>query len=83
MSFRDSLLEALTVRLAEKENVYDDRTYAPFELGDRKVVDYLEREASDGYCETCYYEYTVIEYEFNDGTTLVEKTSFAELMREL
>lgn len=83
MSFKDNLLEAMTNRLANKDYISDDRTYERFELGDRKVVEYAEREESDGYCETCYYEYAVIEYEFDDGTTLVEQTSLAELMREL
>lgn len=83
MSFQENLLEAMTNRLAEKEGVYDVRTYNTFELGNRKVVAYLEREESDGYCETCYYEYTVIEYDFDDGTTLVESVSFAELIKEL
>lgn len=74
MSFKDNLLEAMTNRL-------DEMTY--FDLNGRKVVDYTEREDSDGYCETCYYEYTVIEYEFDDGSSYKETTSFSELIKEL
>jgi hypothetical protein len=80
VSFRDNLLEAMTERLAGKDYISG---YYDFELGDRKVVDYEEDTEQGGGCETCWYEYAVIEYEFDDGTTLVEQTSFAELMQEL
>lgn len=80
MSFRDNLLEALTVRLEDKDYLSG---FGPFELEGRKVVDFEEDVESDGACDTCYYEYAVVRYEFDDGTTVTEKTSFAELMREL
>lgn len=36
-----------------------------------KVLDYFDSTYSDGYCETCWHEYTVLEvvYEAADGET--------------
>lgn len=36
-----------------------------------KILDYFDSTYSDGYCDTCWYEYTVLEivYEAEDGET--------------
>ena len=52
-----------------------------------KVVAYEEVQKSDGYCETCYYEYTEVKitYLTSSGETSEYgySGSFAELIRDL
>jgi hypothetical protein len=52
-----------------------------------KVLGYKEVEKSDGYCETCYYEYVEVEisYQKSDGTTGVYSYygDFGDLIRTL
>lgn len=52
-----------------------------------EVVDWEERTVYDGYCETCYYEYVVVDIEYRDseGTvkTYTYDGTFSSLMREL
>jgi len=52
-----------------------------------QVVAYEEVEKSDGYCDSCYYEWTEVEitYLTNEGQTRVYSYGgdFGELIREL
>lgn len=50
-----------------------------------EVVDYEDQQFSDGYCETCYYEYykLVITYKDSDGVikTYQHYDTLADLLR--
>lgn len=52
-----------------------------------EILDFREETYSDGYCETCWYEYTVVEIDYRtaDGTrkTYVYGDDFADLVRDL
>lgn len=52
-----------------------------------KVVDFTEEQRMDGFCETCYYEWTVVEIKYLDGSgnpdTYEWSGDFADLIREL
>ena len=58
-----------------------------FDLDCVEVVSYEEETKYDGYCETCYYEWTevVIEYKDSNGDTQSYNYwgGFAELVRAL
>jgi hypothetical protein len=52
-----------------------------------RVEDWEEAERNDGYCETCYYEYTVVVIRYITETGVRDEFeyygSFAELIQEL
>lgn len=52
-----------------------------------EIVDFREETYNDGYCETCWYEYTVVEIDFRSESghrgTFVYGDDFADLVRDL
>lgn len=52
-----------------------------------EVTSFEEDKRNDGYCETCYYEYTVVEIYYRDednkSKMYVYSGNFADLIREL
>jgi len=52
-----------------------------------RVESYEEKELSDGYCETCYYEYTVVIINYITSTGVRDEYEyygpFSELIQEL
>jgi hypothetical protein len=75
-SFSESLLDAI---LGYVQKHVDE--------GAQRIVSYEEEERADGYCETCYYEWTIftITYLGGDGLQRVYEYygDFAEFVREL
>lgn len=71
----DALLESMTSYLSRIGYI------------DVKAVSYEEDERSEGYCDTCYYEYTVVSISFTtaNGSTGVYEYfgDFGQLIREL
>lgn len=52
-----------------------------------KVLSFKEEECADGFCDTCYYEWTVVIVTYLSNTgfeeTYVYSGDFSELIREL
>lgn len=52
-----------------------------------EILDFREETVNDGYCETCWYEYTVVEIDFisqsGERGTFVYGDDFADLVKEL
>ena len=74
MGFKERFYEALAGFLAERG------------IEGATVIDFEEETRYDGYCETCYYEYTevVITYEVDGETRTYDYSgSFAELISAL
>ena len=53
------------------------------EISDEDIVLVEERDFSDGYCDTCYYEETSLAITVNGETIVKVYESFPELMEEL
>lgn len=70
MSFKDSFNTAL-INLINNNSERAHYTSPEVESPAVKILDYFDSTHNDGYCETCYYEYTVLEitYKAEDGET--------------
>lgn len=76
MSYKETMYEAIAEYLRQVQ-----------QLDVEKVVDFEEVEKSDGYCETCYYEWTEVDITFVDKAGATQKWnyygSFAEFVRNI
>ena len=74
-SIKDKICEALGKYLERNE----------FEI--KKVIDFEEEKKNDGYCETCWYEYTVVVITYlnkkGKEKTYTYSGFFSDLIREL
>lgn len=77
MTFEDNLKEALAEYM---RNSY-------YKLDVARVTGYEDDTESDGYCETCYYEYAVVRISYVDSAGKPQKWTyrggFAELINSL
>lgn len=71
MSFKDSFNTALINLINEYGDRYAHYTSPEVVSPAVEIIDYDDDTRDDGYCETCYYEYTVLEitYKAEDGET--------------
>lgn len=53
------------------------------EITDNDIVSIEEREFSDGYCDTCYYEWTGLAIVVNGETVCEVYESFSEIMEQV
>lgn len=81
--FKESLLNL--VNTSHQHYSGDDHDFRDDPAVD--ILDFREETYNDGYCETCWYEYTVVEIDYRSRAgergTFVYGDDFADLVNEL